>query len=522
LNQKFENLLRKYYTGRIDIKNYGGSDNNFIILNNSDETSNVSQPGWFNDHTGVGTMIESLEGILDLKIKCVNDGLLKIYLRSIDSRDVNGKKFPTHIDFINFSVNDDIIFNNSKLVWHDNPYMFSKKVHDSEVIDIHIEWLPFNSYSEFNVDESLDSVLPLKEKLALRERQLKSIPQLSATTLGFSALGGKITYRNLFPTPNGILDDLQGYCEKFWVTRFIKDKFPDEDFKINIFGVHNTHDNLAYPMDGKKVFFSIGEDINYRFLEMKYNFDKYAFDYVDLSMGSDIVDHPKYIRFPFWMLSIFAPESTEEDIERRVDSWNLANYEKSKNVAAIASHDWWGTRSLIANDVNKFTNIEFAGKWNNNTSDLFNQYNNNKLEYLKEFKFNLCAENLITDAYVTEKIFHAIDCDCIPLYAGGGNYLEPKILNPDAIVRWTGEKKYGCDPGLLNRAHRGLYAKYPVKWVANDNLNSDSVELFKNLLTDKKTYDEFKDQDRVLSSSKKYIMKIFLDLEKHFERLIYS
>jgi len=522
MNGNFDDLLKKYYTARIDIKNQGSNTNQIIILENNDLNSKISQPGWFKDYMGIGTKISSYEGILDLKIKCINDGLLKIYLRSPDIRDINNHRFPIYIDFTHFSVNEDIIFDENKLITHDHPYIFTKNVHDSEIINLHFQWMPFNSASEFNVIKSHDVIQSLKEKLALRERQLKSIPQLSYTTLGYTVLNGRLTYRNI----TGIhrhtaLNDFEGYCDNYWFTKFIKHKFPDVDFKINFFGVFNPHNNLAYPMEGKKVLYSM-EDLNYRFLEMKHRFKKYALDYVDLAMGYDIVDNPKYLRFPFWVLRHISPESTEEDIERKIIKWNTTNYEKSKDVSVIASHDWGNTRTLIDNDINKYVNVLYAGRWKNNTSDLTEYYDNNKFAYLKQFKFNNCAENVLMDAYVTEKIFDAIDCDCIPLYAGGGDYLEPEIINQKAIIRWDGEKEWGCDPDVLKNANLGLYTKYPIKWVANDDRNSDSVELFKNLISDKKTYDEFKDQNKVLDSSAKFIIKLLSDLEKHFERVIYS
>ncbi|MCR5026158.1 MAG: hypothetical protein K6A34_01770 [Methanobrevibacter sp.] len=521
MNPNFEFLLKKYYTARIDIKNYG-KNNNILILDNNDENSGVSKPDWFNDCEGSGIMIESSEGILDLKLKCINDGLLKIFLKGPNCNDKNGNRFPIYIDYTDLSVNDKPCFNENQLVWHDKPYVFSKMVCDGEILDIHIQWMPFNPSSEFKVEESHELIQSLKAKVALREKQLQSIPQLSHSTLGFSALDGKLIYRNLLPTPNGIFDDFGGRCENFWFTRFIKDRFPDENFKINLFGFSNVHDNLAYPMDGKKVFFSIWEDLNCRFLEMKYNFDTYALDYVDLAMGMDIIDNPKYLRIPFWFISFFSPETTEEDIENKVESWNSTRYNKSRDVVAIASHDIWGTRTIIDNDINKLTNVTYAGRWKNNTSELLDAYNDHKLNYLKEFKFNLCPENLLVNAYVTEKIFHSIDSDCIPLYAGGGNYLEPELLNPKAIIRWDGEEKWGKNPNLEHDARLGLYTHYPVKWEATPEMNSDSVELFKNLLTDEKSYAEFKDQDKILPSGVKYIKKMFDDMEKHFERLIYS
>jgi fibro-slime domain-containing protein len=42
-----------------------------------------------------------------------------------------------------------------------------------------------------------------------------------------SALGGKVTYRNWRVFPNSLLDDLNGYCDNIWFTRYLKHKFPD-------------------------------------------------------------------------------------------------------------------------------------------------------------------------------------------------------------------------------------------------------------------------------------------------------
>ena len=520
MNKNFDIYLKKYYTARIDIKNYG-TNNNVEILIISDSNSEISRPDWFNDHFGEGVQIHSFKGDLDLKIKCINQGELKINLRGIDVRDKKGNRFPVYIDYTKFSVNNEEIINGNELTWHDQPYRFSKLVSNSEIVDINVQWMPFSSSSEFKVDDSSNLIQDLSRKLSMRESQLKSIPQLSGTTLGYTVLDGRLTYRNYIGNhENSVLDDFNGYCDNVWFTRYLKHKFPNEDFKINIFGVYNPHNNLAYPMEGKKVLYSL-EELNNVFLELKYNFDKYALDYVDLAMSYERFDHPKYFRFPYWILH-FSPESTEEDIEKKIDYWNSVNHEKSKDVALITRHDLCGTRTLVADDISKFVEIAYAGAWRNNTSDLYTKYNNNKFAFLTQFKFNICPENMIVDAYVTEKIFDAFQSDCIPLYAGGGNYMEPEVINPKAIVRWDADKKFGCKPDLLEKAHLGRFTHYPITWVADDDRNSDSIELFKNLLTDKKTYDEFKDQDRILPSGVKYVIKMFEDLEKHFERLIYG
>lgn len=65
--------------------------------------------------------------------------------------------------------------------------------------------------------------------------------------------------------------------------------------------------------------------------------------------------------------------------------------------------------------------------WDNsyNTADSWHNGNKqwwiNKIELLKEFRFNLCLENTNWDYYVTEKIWHAIRAGVLPVYWGKNN-----------------------------------------------------------------------------------------------------
>ena len=326
--------------------------------------------------------------------------------------------------------------------------------------------------------------------------KIKNIPQLSHTSFGYSTKNGKIRYHNwvgasFYPT---LKDDFEDFCEREWFTRYLNNKFPNEKFKINFFGAFGTHHTLRYPMTGKKVFYSM-EDLTYRCPDMRENYDTYALDYVDLSMGYDLMNNKKYLRFPYWVRTHFSPEVTEEEIENTVEYWNTVNYKKTRDVVNISSHDKWNLRKIIADDVEKIVDITYGGKWRNNTDELWTKYNNNKEKFLNGFKFNLCAENLNANGYVTEKIFDSIRSDCIPLYAGGGNYLEPKILNQNAILRW---------------------------FTDDSTNNEDTLELFTNIYSDEKTYKEFKNQNILLDSSKKHIINLFANLEKQFEKLIYE
>lgn len=348
----------------------------------------------------------------------------------------------------------------------------------------------------------LDSIMVNYQALL---NKIQKIPQLSATSFGYSTNDGRIKYHNWrLVSIRGsrstvehrtVMEDFEGYCERIWFTRYLKHKFPNEDFKINFFGAYETHHTIESPMEGKKVFYT-AEDLNYPpYLDMKKNHGTYALDYVDLSLGFDLIDNEKYLRFPYWAWANFSPEVTEEEIENKIDAWNSLNYKKTRDVVNVSSHDRGNTRKKIADDIEGIVEITYGGRWRNNTDDLWTKYNNNKEEFMKRFKFNLCAENIVDDGYVTEKIFDSIKSACIPLYVGGGSYLEPKILNQDAILRW---------------------------FMDDESDNKDTLELFKNIYSDEKTYNEFKDQNILLDSSKKFIINMFEELEKHFERLIYE
>ncbi|HLF31166.1 MAG TPA: glycosyltransferase family 10 [Xanthomonadales bacterium] len=50
-----------------------------------------------------------------------------------------------------------------------------------------------------------------------------------------------------------------------------------------------------------------------------------------------------------------------------------------------------------------------------------------KMRTLTQYNFNLCFENCDEDGYITEKIIQALMAGCVPLYWGGGSYLEQTI-----------------------------------------------------------------------------------------------
>ena len=146
----FELTIKKYdinlrqSNARMDIINLGEATNFVKLLEISDDNSLCGYPDWFKGKKGSGLVVNSQKCYLDLKILCINDGKLRIRLKGRDVRDENNKRVPVYIDFLRFTVNDELIFDKTHTVSHDEYYTYSKEVKDKEIINIHVEWLPWD------------------------------------------------------------------------------------------------------------------------------------------------------------------------------------------------------------------------------------------------------------------------------------------------------------------------------------------------------------------------------------------
>lgn len=143
-------LLLNFITARIDIKNKNSSNNSIKPIEISDKNAFLDLPDWFNDASGEGFILTSKNGEINFKFKCINDGKLIIWLRGIDIRDKNNHRFPIFINYTEFTVNNQNILEEDVLVSHDSPFIFSKNVFDSEIINIHLKWRPFNKSCVYN------------------------------------------------------------------------------------------------------------------------------------------------------------------------------------------------------------------------------------------------------------------------------------------------------------------------------------------------------------------------------------
>lgn len=219
---------------------------------------------------------------------------------------------------------------------------------------------------------------------------------------------------------------------------------------------------------------------------------------IDLSLGFDYTDDPRYLRFPLWILEMFPPESTENDIKRICDQLSHQQWDTSVRgrfcalVSGNRGPDDPGAqrRTRIVESLDAIASVDCAGKLLHNTDELKTCFNDNKAEFLKQYKFYICPENASVEGYVTEKVFHAIGSGCIPIYWGANGNPEPEVLNHDAILFWN-----------------------------PDGDNSTLLRQIAELQNDSARYCDFFEQPRFKDDAWQVVANYFYALEKHLNGL---
>lgn len=242
-------------------------------------------------------------------------------------------------------------------------------------------------------------------------------------------------------------------ADEIWFTGFLKsrgffDRFPHANFaffstlgSVQLLRV----DELLHPFgrNRKRVFFT-GENVHYPVFK---DYENNLLDHssIDLSLGFDFVDDSRYLRFPIWILEMFPPQSSVDDIKMICNHLSFQKIEDSRNrfCALVAgTSTMLGTESLemrkkMVERLDTISCVDCAGRLLRNTEELQERFHDDKSAFLKLYKFFICPENISIQGYVTEKVFHAIGSGCIPIYNGSLNNPEPNVLNHDAILFWT-------------------------------------------------------------------------------------
>jgi len=276
-----------------------------------------------------------------------------------------------------------------------------------------------------------------------------------------------------------------------WFYQFIQHHFGERLSKKNsiaLFSVMGDRRKIRLNRSKVKVFFT-GENTT-----IWKDYKDHCIHEVDLSMGFEFIHVDNYLRFPLWLLYILDPRSDYQAVKNSVHKISRINDERQsypkRFCSLVCRHDGNGIRTEMFNLLSPVGQIDSAGPFLNNTNELRELYNNQKQEYIKNYKFNICPENSNTAGYVTEKLFESISAGCIPLYWGNENP-EPEVLNKNAILFYKGAEH-------------------------SHELTTHVRELHYN----EKLYREFISQETFVPTAAEYIWDRLNMLKEHLNRLL--
>lgn len=135
-------LKKVWGVSRVDIKNKGNESNNIRFFERDtkyDKDLKIENPEWFSDNTGVGTKIEFKCRKKHLHFQCINDGTLEVSVRGFDYRNLNNERKPVYINCLKLSLNNKESISKDMLISHDEPFVFTKRCHNLERINLEIE-----------------------------------------------------------------------------------------------------------------------------------------------------------------------------------------------------------------------------------------------------------------------------------------------------------------------------------------------------------------------------------------------
>lgn len=213
-----------------------------------------------------------------------------------------------------------------------------------------------------------------------------------------------------------------------------------------------------------------------------------------LSIGFDNLEHDQYLRIPFWMTwNTFQPTDTYKEIKERVLHMNNPlnhSYDNRKFACFLCSHSDPGRQHLY-DRLSSIDRVDCDGRGMHNNDTLHMIHKDNKLSYLRDYRFNLTPENSNDPYYCTEKLMEAFQAGTVPIYFGCNNNPEPDVINSKAIV-----------------------------FIMQAEIPENQLKLISELNSSKDSYMEFATQPCLLSDAENVIWGYYEQLEDKLKEII--
>jgi hypothetical protein len=158
------------------------------------------------------------------------------------------------------------------------------------------------------------------------------------------------------------------------------------------------------------------------------------FDQCDLAFSplEDLHD-PRCIRLPYYAQVLPSMGSLIRGPE-----WQPQSYlNRPRFCSFVASNPRGSFRNAFFKKLNRLKKVDSAGRHFNN----FGSTVDDKLNFLKNYRFNLAFENSQSPGYVTEKLIEPLLMGCTPIYWGAPDVA--KDFNPTCMINVSDFSDFG-------------------------------------------------------------------------------
>jgi hypothetical protein len=214
------------------------------------------------------------------------------------------------------------------------------------------------------------------------------------------------------------------------------DNYDEIDLLIIGCFINENDYNLIINKSCFKVIY-ISEPIE-RFDRYKYIYTLYNSEYnigyniITGCINNDIINN-RY-KYPLYLCYFNYKDS--KNIFKNVNDYVKSCEIQDKDFAVlINTHDDRDTRKQIYEKIKDIDHITCPSNlFNNCSNEELNKIGN--VEYIRKFKYNLCAENCSTNVkgYITEKLLNCCLSGSIPIYYGSFDEIDEKIFNKNRIL----------------------------------------------------------------------------------------
>lgn len=142
------NKFSRYITATIMVRLYQNTNPEALQILSISDSKATSSKLEYHQKDGVCYSIKSYTGSLKIVAKALEDGQVRVYLSApfVTESGNPSKHIPYYIDYTSLIVNNKVVFNELKPIWHDKSFRYIlNNVKAGEEITIQVEWLPHRS-----------------------------------------------------------------------------------------------------------------------------------------------------------------------------------------------------------------------------------------------------------------------------------------------------------------------------------------------------------------------------------------